>query len=87
MTNREVAQKLGRFGISVSLNDGTVSLTSARGVPGAYSARGLCPVVGLGADDRVFVRVKADGDAEFVIDGQRLNFSQNDVSDRLDIPQ
>jgi hypothetical protein len=83
-----VAKNLARYGISIGFtDDGMPELVGRQGVKCTYSARGFCPVVGLGAPDgAVSIRRRPDGVAELMIAGERFEYRASDPALEMEIP-
>jgi hypothetical protein len=87
MTDQATVE-LARYGIAIGFEaSGAVELVGRNGISCAYSARGFCPVVGLGAPEgAVFVRRRPDGVAELRIHGTVHEYRKNDPSRQISIP-
>jgi hypothetical protein len=76
--------RLAKFGISVEFTDnGIIELFSRQGIKCGYSAGSFCPVIGFGADGRIYVRLISRGIAEFLIDGDKFECVGSDASLRM----
>jgi hypothetical protein len=86
--SKSASDELAKFGISISFEPGgAVELTSRRGVTCAYSACGFSPVIGFGADGRIYIRQIGDGIAELRINGDVFQYRENDPSLRMAVPK
>jgi hypothetical protein len=90
--NSEIAKsarnELAKFGISVEFTEaGLIELISRRGIKCTYSSRGYSPVIGFGADGRIFIRLISDGNAQLRINGQELEYSKHDQSLNMAVPK
>jgi hypothetical protein len=79
---------LNRYGIAIDFEpSGAVQLIGRNGVSCTYSARGACPVVGMGAPEgAVSVWLRRDGIAGLMIDGRPYEYRPNDPACNLGIP-
>jgi hypothetical protein len=78
---------LSRYGIAIDFDpSGAVVLTGRNGVTCTYSARGACPVIGMGADGVVSVWLRRDGVAGLMIDGRSHEYRPSDPDQNLEIP-
>jgi hypothetical protein len=85
---KSARDELAKYGIAIAFtNDGAVELTSRRGVTCVYSARGYSPVIGFGADDRIYVRLISDGIAQLRINGEEFEYRKNDPSLSMAVPK
>jgi hypothetical protein len=81
---KSARDQLAKFGISIEFTDsGIIELTSRHGVKCGYSARGFSPVIGFGADGRIYARLIGRGIAEFKIDGDQFQYTDRDPSRRM----
>jgi hypothetical protein len=80
--------ELAKFGISIGFEaSGAVELVGRNGISCAYSARGFCQVVSLGAPEgAVSVRLRRDGVAELRINSRIFEYRKNDPSLHISIP-
>jgi hypothetical protein len=85
---KSARNELAKFGISIEFtNAGLIQLISRHGIKCTYSSRGYSPVIGFGADDRIYIRLISDGIAQLRINGEEFDFRENDPSLRMSVPQ
>jgi hypothetical protein len=79
---------LAKYGISIGFSDsGLVELTSKNGVRCTYSSRVYSPVIGFGADGRIFIRLVSRGSAQLRINGEQFDYRIGDASLRMTVPK
>jgi hypothetical protein len=85
---KSARNELAKFGISIEFTDaGLIELISRRGVKCTYSSRGYSPVIGFGADGRIYVRLISDGIAQLRIDGKEFEYRDRDPSLQIAVPK
>jgi hypothetical protein len=90
--NSEIAKsarnELAKFGISIQFTEvGLIELVSRRGVKCTYSSRGYSPVIGFGADGRIYIRLISDGIARLRINGEEFEYRDRDPSLQMAVPK
>jgi hypothetical protein len=80
--------ELAKYGIAIGFpEDGTVELTSRRGIKCVYSSRTYSPVIGFGADGRIMIRLAGKGIAQLRIDGKDFEYRDRDPSLQMAVPK
>ena len=80
--------ELAKCGISIEFTDaGLIQLISRRGIKCTYSSRGYSPVIGFGADRRIFIRLISDGIAQLRINGEEFEYRDRDPSLQMAVPK
>jgi hypothetical protein len=85
---KSARDELAKYGISIGFPDnGTVELTSQRGITCGYSARVYSAVIGFGADGRIMIRLAGKGVAQLRINGEQFEYRAGDASLRMAVPK
>jgi hypothetical protein len=83
----QTTEELARYGISIGFEGGrAVELIGRNGISCSYSARGFCPVIGLGAPEgAVYVRMRPDGVAELRVNSRVFEYRKNDPARQMSV--
>ena len=85
---KSARDELAKFGISIEFTEaGLIELISRRGIKCTYSSRGYSPVIGFGADGRIYIRLISEGIAQLRINGEEFEYRENDPSLRISVPK
>jgi hypothetical protein len=85
---KSARNELAKFGISIEFTEaGLIELISRRGVKCTYSSRGYSPVIGFGADGRIYIRLISDGIAQLRINGEEFEYRDRDPSLQMAVPK
>jgi hypothetical protein len=85
---KSARDELAKFGISIEFTEpGLIELISRRGIKCIYSSRGYSPVIGFGADGRIYIRLVSDGIAQLRINGEQFEYRDRDPSLQMTVPK
>jgi hypothetical protein len=85
---KSTRSELAKFGISIEFTEaGLIELISRRGVKCTYSSRGYSPVIGFGADGRIYIRLISNGIAQLRINGEEFEYRDRDPSQQMTVPK
>jgi hypothetical protein len=85
---KSTRSELAKFGISIEFTEaGLIELISRRGVKCTYSSRGYSPVIGFGADGRIYIRLISNGIAQLRINGEECEYRDRDPSQQMTVPK